>query len=130
MGRTVSVGGRPSWAQKALVIAQAAMSLVLLSAAAMLGGSLRNLEHQNFGFERMGAISSRSMPLLGNYKQEQLVPLFRADSRPAQRHSRSAQRQLRNLCADVRQPVGPRHSAFRANQSPARRTKYPPTGLA
>ncbi len=50
-GANRSVGGRRSWAQKSLVIAQAAMSLVLLSAAALLGQSLRNLEHQNFGFE-------------------------------------------------------------------------------
>src|SRR5207302_2171730 len=42
------------WAQKMLVIVQAAVSLVLLSAAAMLGQSLRNLEHQNFGFESGG----------------------------------------------------------------------------
>ena len=37
--------------QKALVIAQVTVSLVLLSVAAMLGGSLRNFEHQNFGFD-------------------------------------------------------------------------------
>ena len=48
-GRTVGAGR--SWVQKSLVIAQIAVSLVLLSAAALLGRSLRNLEHQNFGFE-------------------------------------------------------------------------------
>src|SRR4029077_13397533 len=47
-------GGGSHWAQKALVIAQAAASLVLLSVAAMLGDSLRNLEHQNFGFDATG----------------------------------------------------------------------------
>ena len=52
--RTVLWVERRSWAQKSLVIAQAAMSLVLLSAAALLGQSLRNLEHQNFGFETEG----------------------------------------------------------------------------
>src|SRR5215469_12901571 len=50
-GGTRSVAGGRSWAQKSLVIAQAAMSLVLLSAAALLGQSLRNLQHQKFGFE-------------------------------------------------------------------------------
>jgi hypothetical protein len=30
------------------------MSIVLLSAAALLGKSLRNLEHQNFGFATEG----------------------------------------------------------------------------
>jgi predicted permease len=53
-GANRSVGGRRSWVQKSLVIGQAAMSLVLLSAAALLGRSLRNLEHQNFGFDTDG----------------------------------------------------------------------------
>ncbi len=74
-GRSVS-GGR-SWAQKSLVIGQAAMSLVLLSAAALLGQSLRNLEHQNFGFETEGRYIAEINPMLGNYKPEQLEPLFR-----------------------------------------------------
>src|ERR1700744_4596782 len=43
-GANRSVSGRRSWARKSLVIAQAAMSLVLLSAAALLGQSLRNLQ--------------------------------------------------------------------------------------
>src|SRR6516164_6979059 len=38
-GATRSVGGSRSWTQESLVIAQAAMSLVLLSAAALLGQS-------------------------------------------------------------------------------------------
>jgi hypothetical protein len=53
-GANRSVSGRGSWAQKSLVIGQAAMSIVLLSAAALLGKSLRNLEHQNFGFATEG----------------------------------------------------------------------------
>jgi hypothetical protein len=53
-GANREVGGGRHWAQKALVIAQAAVSLVLPSAAAMLGGSLRNPEHQNFGFDPDG----------------------------------------------------------------------------
>jgi putative ABC transport system permease protein len=32
------------------VIGQVAVSLILLSAAALLSRSLRNLEHQSFGF--------------------------------------------------------------------------------
>jgi predicted permease len=77
-GANREVGGSRPWAQKALVVAQAAVSLVLLSAAAMLGGSLRNLEHQNFGFDPDGRylVSINSM-LVSKYKQEQLVPLFR-----------------------------------------------------
>jgi putative ABC transport system permease protein len=76
-GANRSVGGRRSWAQKSLVIGQAAMSLVLLSAAALLGRSLRNLEHQNFGFETEGRYIAWINPMLGNYKPEQLEPMFR-----------------------------------------------------
>ena len=77
-GANREVGGGRHWAQKALVIAQAAVSLVLLSVAAMLGDSLRNLEHQNFGFDPDGRyLVSLGSPMLANYKQEQLVPLYR-----------------------------------------------------
>src|SRR4051794_5409537 len=76
-GANRSVGSGRSWAQKSLVIAQAAMSLVLLSAAALLGQSLRNLQHQNFGFETEGRFIARIDPILGNYKPEELLPLFR-----------------------------------------------------
>ncbi|HEV2215059.1 MAG TPA: FtsX-like permease family protein, partial [Terracidiphilus sp.] len=76
-GANRAVGNARHWAQKALVVAQAAVSLVLLSAAAMLGGSLRNLEHQNFGFDPDGRYLIYINPTLSNYKQERLVPLFR-----------------------------------------------------
>ena len=76
-GANRSVSGGGSFAQKALVVVQAAMSLVLLSAAALLGQSLRNLEHQNFGFETQGRYIASINPTLGNYKPEQMEPLFR-----------------------------------------------------
>jgi putative ABC transport system permease protein len=76
-GANRSRGGGRSWAQKSLVIGQAAMSLVLLSAAALLGRSLRNLEHQNFGFETQDRYIAQINPMLGDYKPEQLEPLFR-----------------------------------------------------
>ena len=76
-GSNRSVGGQGSWAQKSLVIGQAAMSVVLLSAAALLGQSLRNLEHQNFGFETEGRYIAEINPMLGNYKPEQMEPMFR-----------------------------------------------------
>ena len=72
-----SVGGRRSWTQKSLVIGQAAMSLVLISTAALLAQSLRNLEHQDFGFETQGRYLASINPMLGNYKPEQLEPMFR-----------------------------------------------------
>ena len=76
-GSNRSVAGGRSWAQKSLVIAQAAMSLVLLSAAALLGQSLRNLQHQKFGFETEGRYIAWIDPQLGNFKSEQMEPLFR-----------------------------------------------------
>jgi predicted permease len=72
-----SGGARARWPQKALVIAQAAMSLVLLSAAAMLGQSLRNLQHQNFGFDLQGRYVAWINPQLANYKPEQLDTLYK-----------------------------------------------------
>jgi predicted permease len=77
-GANREVGGIRHWAQKALVIGQVAVSIVLLSAAAMLGSSVSNLEHQNFGFDPDGRYLVRiESPLLSNYKQEQLPRLFR-----------------------------------------------------
>ena len=76
-GANRSVGGGRSWAQKSLVIAQVGMSLVLLSAAALLAESLRNLEHQDFGFETQGRYLVGINPTLSNYKPEQMELLFR-----------------------------------------------------
>ncbi|HEX4006297.1 MAG TPA: ABC transporter permease [Acidobacteriaceae bacterium] len=76
-GANRSVGGSRHWAQKTLVVVQAAVSLVLLSAAAMLGGSLRNMEHQNFGFSADGRYMVYINPALSHYEQKQLTPLFR-----------------------------------------------------
>jgi putative ABC transport system permease protein len=76
-GANRSAGGDRHWAQKTLVIVQASVSLVLLSAAAMLGQSLRNREHQNFGFETSGRYLVSIDPKDSGYRQEQLVPLFR-----------------------------------------------------
>lgn len=71
------MGSGRAWAQKSLVIAQGSVSLVLLSAAALLGQSLRNLQHQNFGFETQSRYIASINAHLGNYKPEQLEPLFR-----------------------------------------------------
>ena len=75
-GASRSMGGNRSWAPKVLVIVQATVSVVLLSAAAMLGQSLRNLERQNFGFDAGGRYLVSIDPRISNYRQEQLVPLF------------------------------------------------------
>ena len=73
--RTTAHGAR--WPQKALVIAQAAVSLVLLSAAAMLSQSLRNLQHQDFGFETKHHYLVSINPLLAGYQPDQLDLLYR-----------------------------------------------------
>jgi predicted permease len=53
---------RSSFARKALLIVQAAVSVVLVAGATMLGRSLNKLEHQDFGF----AIPDRVMVELHN----------------------------------------------------------------
>ena len=50
-GANRSTGNRSTLPQKSLVVLQAALSLVLLAYAGVLTKSLRNLEHQQFGFE-------------------------------------------------------------------------------
>src|SRR5580700_152587 len=76
-GAKRSLGAGRSWVQKSLVIGQVAVSLILLSAATLLGRSLRNLEHQNFGFETEGRYIAWINPMLGNYKPEQMELMFR-----------------------------------------------------
>ena len=74
-GASRSVGGK-RLVPKMLVTVQAAVSVILLSTAAMLGQSLHNLEHQNFGFDTSGRYLVSIDPKISNYRQEQLVPLF------------------------------------------------------
>ncbi len=76
-GANRSVGGGRSWTQKSLVIAQVAVSLVLLSAAALLGRSLQNLQHQELGFETQSRYIAWINPMLSNYKPEEMEPIFR-----------------------------------------------------
>jgi putative ABC transport system permease protein len=76
-GANRTVGSGRSLAQKSLVVAQVTMSLMLLSAAALLGQSLRNLEHQSFGFETKGRYIAFINPTLGNYQPERMELMFR-----------------------------------------------------
>jgi len=76
-GTSRTVGAGRSWVQRSLVIAQIAMSVLLLSAAALLGKSLSNLEHQRFGFETKDRYIAWINPSLGAYKPEQMERLFR-----------------------------------------------------
>ena len=71
---TRRVGSLP---RKTLVVLQLAISLVLLSAAGLLTAALRNLEHQNFGFELDGRTVIHIDPVLAGYKPDQLELLYR-----------------------------------------------------
>ncbi|MGH9549760.1 MAG: ABC transporter permease, partial [Terriglobales bacterium] len=63
--------------RKALVVLQAALSLVLLSASGLLTVALRNPETQNFGFEQDRRTIVNIDPQLAGYRTEQLTPLYR-----------------------------------------------------
>lgn len=76
-GANRSVGSNRSITQKALVIGQVIMSIVLLSAAALLGRSLSNLKHQDFGFDHHGRYVAWINPTLSTLKPEQMEPLYR-----------------------------------------------------
>jgi predicted permease len=69
---------RASMPQKILVVSQAALSLVLLACAGLLTMSLRNLEHQDFGFDVQNRISVQINPPLDSYTPEHLDALYRA----------------------------------------------------
>jgi predicted permease len=75
-GANRSVAGSSSLPQKALVVAQAAISLVLVSAAVMLTQSLRNMKHGNFGFETKDRYIAWIDPMQAGYKENQLENLF------------------------------------------------------
>ena len=76
-GANRSTGHATKWSQKALVIGQAAVSLVLISAAVMLSQSLRNLKNQDFGFETDGRYMVSPDAFQAGYKPEQLDLLYR-----------------------------------------------------
>ena len=65
-----------SLARKMLVVFQAALSLVLLSASGLLLEALRHLEYQRFGFEQERRIVANIEPRLAGYRGDQLTPLF------------------------------------------------------
>ncbi|HYK35121.1 ABC transporter permease [Alloacidobacterium sp.] len=75
-GANRSVAGKTSLPQKALVVTQAAISLVLVSAAVMLSQSLRNMEHQKLGFETKDRIIAWIDGPLTSYQVDQLEKLY------------------------------------------------------
>lgn len=65
------------WTQKSLVVVQTALSLVLLCAAGLLTESLRNKQHQNFGFDVGNRYILHFDPAMAGYKAEQLPGFYR-----------------------------------------------------
>jgi predicted permease len=63
--------------QKVLVVVQATLSIVLLAGAGLLTRSLRNMEHQSFGFETDHRISIVMNGPPASYSEAQLDPLYR-----------------------------------------------------
>jgi hypothetical protein len=63
--------------RKTLVVFQAALSLVLLSAAGLLTTALHKLENENLGFEQEGRIVADINPRLAGYRTNQLSLLYR-----------------------------------------------------
>ena len=72
-----STGSKGSWGQKSLVIAQAALSLVLLCAAGLLTRSLSNMQHRNFGFDTTNRYILHIDPQMAGYQADKLEPLYR-----------------------------------------------------
>ncbi|MGA8528686.1 MAG: ABC transporter permease, partial [Acidobacteriaceae bacterium] len=76
-GASRSTARKTSFPRKALVVVQAALSLVLLSAAAMLSQSLHNLEYQHLGFATQDRFVAWFDPGLAGYQPPQLPDLYR-----------------------------------------------------
>ena len=74
MGRTGHGSGRSGKFQagKALVIAQVAVSLLLLTGAGLLVRSLQNLIHQDVGFDRNHLLIVETDPVASGYAQKQM----------------------------------------------------------
>jgi predicted permease len=76
-GANRSTGQSVGWTQRSLVVAQAALSLVLLCAAGLLTQSLRNMQHQQFGFNTKNRFILHIDPQMAGYKPAQLAAFYR-----------------------------------------------------
>jgi predicted permease len=76
-GASRSTSRTGSLPRKTLVVFQAALSLVLLSAAGLLIAALHKLENQNLGFDPDRRTVVMTNPELAGYRPEQLTSLYR-----------------------------------------------------
>ncbi len=72
-----SVGDRSSLPQRALIVVQMALSMVLLAGALLMTRSLRNLEHQNFGIATDNRYVLQFDPKGVGYSLDRLPALYR-----------------------------------------------------
>ena len=72
-----STSDHSSLTRKALLIVQAALSIVLVAGATMLARSLNKLEHQNFGFLTEGRVVVSLNRPPATYTRPQLASLYR-----------------------------------------------------
>jgi predicted permease len=77
-GANRSTRDRSALPQKSLVVAQAALSLVLLAMAGLVTQSLRNLEQLNYGFQTRGRVIIELSPQNAGYKAAQLPGLYQS----------------------------------------------------
>ena len=77
-GASRSTARAGSLPRTTLVVFQAALSLVLLSASGLLTAALHNLENQDFGFEQDRRTVVAINPRLAGYRTDQLPQLYRS----------------------------------------------------
>jgi predicted permease len=68
---------RSSFTRKALLVAQATISVVLVAGSTMLARSLNKLEHQDFGYQLQGRVEVEMNSPPASYTQPQLAALYR-----------------------------------------------------
>ncbi len=75
-GASRAVRDHATMGQKSLVVLQAALSLVLLCVAGLVTQSLRNIHHQDYGFDRNGRVLVEINPEASGYTQDKLLSLY------------------------------------------------------
>jgi predicted permease len=76
-GSSRSTARTGSLPRKTLVVFQAALSLVLLSASGLLTAALQSLDNQDFGFDQDRRIVATMNPRFAGYRLDQLTLLYR-----------------------------------------------------
>jgi predicted permease len=76
-GANRSTRDQSSFSQKALVIVQATISVVLLAGAGLLTRSLSNLQHQDFGYETENRVAIALTAPYSSYPQPKLDAIYR-----------------------------------------------------